>query len=152
MRPAFSARPCMVASVVPASSTALRAICAELTTWRPISAIEEELLGARRYGLNVDCGLFGRRCYRIDQLAGLVGGRRHALRRALHGISGSLQAVQRGANGAFEADNPALHTRCALGFGGAILVLIGAEPAGLDHAVAEDLERVRHFRDFVVLT
>ena len=32
----------MVASVAPASSTALRAISAEVTTWRPISAIEDD--------------------------------------------------------------------------------------------------------------
>src|SRR6266403_1809246 len=42
MRLALSARPCMVASVAPASSTALRAICAEVTTWRPISVIDED--------------------------------------------------------------------------------------------------------------
>ena len=42
MRAAFSASPCMVASVAPASSTALRAISAEVTTWRPISAIEDD--------------------------------------------------------------------------------------------------------------
>ena len=32
----------MVASVAPASSTALRAICAEVTTWRPISEIDDD--------------------------------------------------------------------------------------------------------------
>ncbi len=42
MRLTLSARPCMVTSVAPASSTALRAICVEVTTWRPISAIEED--------------------------------------------------------------------------------------------------------------
>jgi len=39
---ALSASPCMVESVAPASATALRAISDELTTWRPISAIEED--------------------------------------------------------------------------------------------------------------
>ena len=42
MRAAFSASPCMVASVAPASATALRAISAEVTTWRPISEIEDD--------------------------------------------------------------------------------------------------------------
>ena len=42
MRLALSASPCMVASVAPASSTALPAICAEATTWRPISAIDDD--------------------------------------------------------------------------------------------------------------
>ena len=42
MRAALSASPCMVASVAPASSTALRAISAEVTTWRPISAIDDD--------------------------------------------------------------------------------------------------------------
>jgi hypothetical protein len=58
MRLAFSARPCMVASVWPASSTALRAISADVITWRPIFVGSAQILrtkskkGRREAGLS----------------------------------------------------------------------------------------------------
>ena len=85
MRPALSASPCMVASVAPASSTALRAISAEVTTWRPISSIEDDSSSVPDgHGLHVDRGFLGGGGHRAHQRAGLIGGRRHALRGGLH--------------------------------------------------------------------
>jgi hypothetical protein len=110
-----------------------------------------QLLGARGYGLHIDRGFLGGGRHRVDQRAGLIGGRRHRLRGALHGIGRRLQAIQRGADGGFEFDNPGLHARGALGLGEAILVLIGTQRTGLDHALAENLQRIRHRGDLVVL-
>ena len=110
-----------------------------------------QFLGARRHGLHVDRGFLGGGGHRAHQRAGLIGGRRHALRGGLHRAGRRLQAVQRGANGGFEFDDPGFHARGALGLGDAVLVLVGSERAGLDHALAEHLQRVRHRRDLVVL-
>ncbi len=80
----------MVASVAPASSTALRAICAEVTTWRPISAIDDDNSSVPDgHRLHVDRGFLGGGRHRAHQRAGLIGGRRHALRRGLHRIGRS---------------------------------------------------------------
>ena len=81
----------------------------------------------------------------------MIGGRRHAFRRGLHRIGRFLQAIQRGAHGSLEFDNPGFHAGGAFGLGGAVLVLIGAQRARLDHALSEDLQRIRHRRDLVAL-
>ncbi len=73
------------------------------------------------------------------------------MRGRLHRAGRSLQTVQRVADGRFEFDDPGLHARGAFGLGGAVLVLIGRERAGLDHALAKHLQRVGHRRDLVAL-
>ena len=110
-----------------------------------------QFLGARRYRLHVDRGFLGGGGYRVHQRTGLVGGRRHALRRGLHGIGRFLQAVQRGADGCLEFGNPGFHAGGAFGLADAVPVLIGGERTGLDHALAENLQRIRHRRDLVAL-
>ena len=55
------------------------------------------------------------------------------------------------ADGGLEFDDPRLHPRGALGLGDAVPVLVGGERTGLDHAFAENLQRLRHRRDLVVL-
>src|SRR6266849_2817655 len=47
--------------------------------------------------------------------------------------------------------NPGLHAGGAFGLDDAILVLLGAQRARLDHAPAKDLQRIRHRRDLVAL-
>src|SRR6516164_118756 len=151
MRLALSASPCMVESVAPASSTALRATCAEFTTCRPISAIDVDNSSVPADTL---CTLL-EVCSAAAAAAPTSAFERSAVADMPCAVASMELADRCRLSSALRtvASNSAIRAsmRAAFRFAGAVLVLLGGQRARLDHARAEDLQRVGHDRDFIPL-
>src|SRR5262249_6520418 len=152
MRLALSASPCMVASVEPACATALRAISADVTTCRPISAIEDDSWSVPAETvctLTVVSSAAEATALTSAFDRSAVIDMRCAVACIEFAESCRLSTAAR--TGRLEGRDARLDAGGALGLGDAVSVLVGGKRARLEHALAEHLQRIRHRGNLVVL-